>query len=628
MCPSELKVLKAGVVGYEQNGLRMISHDTLIKLINYNPEDGSITRRSGPKSGQDATHTKGGSKIVWVSNQPLTASSLAVFYMTKKYPEKGTVRFKNENPLDLRYENIYTVPYSGFKVKKSDLSQDDVKRLFDYCPDTGVITYKRNSSTGRLRDDEYLDFRISGGPMILAHHIAWMFMTGSWPPKHVDHINRIRNDNRWENLRSATKRENAVNSCQRKDNTSGYKGVYKRSNNTWSAQATIDGKGCSFGSSFKTPEEAALAYNEGMDRFAGSDFAYRNKIHSSIEKSLILAGGKGNRLKPITLSRSKQVVPIANKPTVCYPIDSALSCGIKDIYVILSPETGKEVRSTIEDYYSNINVKFTFIMQDQPLGLAHAVLVAESYIGNSPFLMILGDNIIDYDFSKLRKDFLINSPSASLLVKGVKDPKSFGVVDIDGDKIIGLEEKPQDPKTNLALCGVYAFSPDIFEACRAITPSARGELEITHALEWLLHNGKDVAFDKVESYWLDSGKKDDLLAANRVILDHSKASYLTDGPIVGRVDCKSDLESSRITGPASIGKGCIIKNSYIGPFTSIGDNVILENVEIEDSIIISDSEIRNVSLRSSVLGSHVKVLGDGSKVFRQLFQSDNSEVVL
>lgn len=350
-------------------------------------------------------------------------------------------------------------------------------------------------------------------------------------------------------------------------------------------------------------------------------------------KALILSGGEGTRLRPITHTSAKQLVPVANKPILFYAIEAIKEAGINDIGIIVG-DTENEIKSAIGDG-GQWNVKVTYIRQEAPLGLAHAVKIAESFIKEDPFVMFLGDNLIKDGIKSLVCEFIENKPNAQILLARVKDPQRFGVAELNGDKIVRLVEKPKEPPSDLALVGVYMFDKSIFEAVREIKPSWRNELEITDAIQYMVDKGYDVQPHIINGWWKDTGKLEDMLEANRIILDTliSRCDGFADSDshVTGKVVIEKGAEiiNSTIRGPAIIGENTKIINSFIGPFTSVYFDVVIKNSEIEHSIILEKSSILDIHVRieDSLIGKNVEVskspikpkayrfmLGDNSKV--------------
>ncbi|MEE8470813.1 MAG: glucose-1-phosphate thymidylyltransferase [Dehalococcoidia bacterium] len=332
-------------------------------------------------------------------------------------------------------------------------------------------------------------------------------------------------------------------------------------------------------------------------------------------KALILAGGKGTRLKPITHTIPKQLLPVANKPILFYVLDQIREAGIADIGIIISPETSDDITGAAGDG-SRWDSQITYITQAEPLGLAHAVNTARDFLGDSNFLMFLGDNLIEGGVEEFVRQFNAHSPDGLILLKEVADPRLFGVAELnERGQAIRLVEKPKEPKTNLALVGVYLFTPEIHRAIDQIRPSWRGELEITDAIQKLLDMNKDVESHVLSGWWLDTGKKDDLLEANTVVLDsllERDVRVETDSKskITGRVEIKegTSVENSTIRGPVSIAEGCQIRNSFIGPFTSVGAGTIIEDSSVEHSVILEQSRISRIDrLADSLIGTRVEV---------------------
>ncbi len=342
-------------------------------------------------------------------------------------------------------------------------------------------------------------------------------------------------------------------------------------------------------------------------------------------------------MKPLTNTIAKQLLPVANKPILHYVMEQVAETGIKDIGVIISPETGDKIKEALGDG-DRWNTHITFITQPQPLGLAHAVKTARDFLGDSPFLMFLGDNLIQGGIADFVAEFEKHRPSALVLLKEVPDPRLFGVAELDGSgKVVRLVEKPKEPRSNLALVGIYLFSSEIHQAIEQISPSWRGELEITDAIQRLLDDGKTIHTHILKGWWLDTGKKDDLLEANRVVLDDLlrrdiKGEVDEHSQVIGRVNVGEGtrVENSTIRGPVAIAHSCLIKDSYIGPFTSIGAGTTIENSSIEHSVILEGCSVCHIErLADSIIGRSARVLkqGRGFKAVK-LFIGDDTEIVL
>jgi len=354
-------------------------------------------------------------------------------------------------------------------------------------------------------------------------------------------------------------------------------------------------------------------------------------------KALILAGGKGTRLRPITYTMAKHLLPIANKPILFYVLEQIAEAGITDIGIIISPETGPSIEKKL-DGGSGWGLNITYILQPEPKGLAHAVKMAQDFLGDSSFVLFLGDNLIQGGVTDFVGQFRALAPDALILLKEVPDPRAFGVAELDATgKIVRVVEKPKEPKSNLALMGVYLFTPEIHNAIAQIKPSRRGELEITDAIQKLLELGKRVKSHILQGWWLDTGTKEDLLEANRVVLDEFfkqdiKGNVDSQSRVVGRVEIREGtrVENSLVRGPASIAKDCRVRNSFIGPFTSIGDGTVIEDSSIEHSVILPSCRILKIRLLAdSVIGSNTIVVRQEQNFgATRLFVGDDTRVEL
>lgn len=354
-------------------------------------------------------------------------------------------------------------------------------------------------------------------------------------------------------------------------------------------------------------------------------------------KALILAGGKGTRLRPITHTSAKQLVPVANKPILFYGVEAIRDAGITDVGIIVG-DTADEVRAAVGDG-SALGVHITYIPQEAPLGLAHAVKIARGFMREEPFVMYLGDNLLSGGITDFVDEFKKGHYDAQILLTRVKNPNAFGVAELDGDRVVGLEEKPKSPKSDFALVGVYMFTTSIFEATDKISPSRRGELEITDAIQYLIKNGYVVNSHIVDGWWKDTGKLEDMLDANRMILmgmaqpERVGTRQHEDSELHGDVHLDDDVEirGSVLRGPCIIGAGTRIINSYVGPFTSIGAGSFLENSEIENSIVLENATIRDIGSRlgESLIGRNVTIRRcDTLPRAYRLMVGDNSEITV
>jgi len=351
-------------------------------------------------------------------------------------------------------------------------------------------------------------------------------------------------------------------------------------------------------------------------------------------KGLILSGGRGTRLRPITFTSAKQLVPVANKPILFYGIEALAASGISEIGIVVG-DTKQEIRDAVGDG-SRFGVSVTYIEQEAPLGLAHAVLVSEPFLGTDPFCMYLGDNLIRERLAPLVTRFRDEKPNCQILLATVPDPTQFGVAVLKDGQVVRLVEKPKQPPSNLGLVGVYMFDAVVFRAVKAIRPSARGELEITDAIQWLIDQGYLVRPHVIEGWWKDTGKLEDMLEANRIILDTllpRTEGIVEDSEIVGRVviEAGARVVRSTVRGPAIIGRDAVIEGAYVGPFTSIGDRVVLRASEVEHSILLEGSSVTDVGgrIESSLIGRNVSIYRTSSKPRSFNFMlGDRSEVGL
>jgi len=334
-------------------------------------------------------------------------------------------------------------------------------------------------------------------------------------------------------------------------------------------------------------------------------------------KGLILCAGKGTRMRPITYAVPKMLIPVANKPVIHYAIEALRAAGIREIGFVVS-DNRKDLEPALGDGKA-WKMKFDYVEQETPKGIAHAVLCAEDYVGKEDFLLYLGDNLLEHGVAGLVKEYEAGRPNAAITLTPVPEPRHFGVAVVKGGRIVSLEEKPKKPKSNLAIVGVYIFDKNVFKAARRIKPSWRGELEITDTISELVRMGLEVTPHIVRGWWRDTGQKSDMIEANQAVLGG------LEGSVRGKVDASSRLEGpvvlekgavvagSRVRGPVVIGKGARITGSRIGPFTSIGEDVVVENSVIANSIVMSGSRISNVGrgLESSLIGNKAVVEGVG-----------------
>jgi len=352
-------------------------------------------------------------------------------------------------------------------------------------------------------------------------------------------------------------------------------------------------------------------------------------------KAVVLCGGKGTRLRPLTHTLPKQLIPIANRPVVHYVMDHLRVAAIKDVGVVVAPETQDHIQAALAGNPWEFNLRY--LVQDQPLGLAHALIVAREFTGQDPFIMYLGDNLVGSGVQPLVRLFAEERADAVVLLKEVPDPTRFGVAVLDdAGRLVRLVEKPEDPPSNLALVGVYVFSVAIHDAVDQIEPSPRGELEITDAIQHLLTARRSVLGNRLSSWWLDCGKKDDLLEANRTVLDEwterrVEGEVDPQSRIVGRVDLApgARVERSEIRGPTVIATGTVIQDAFVGPYTSIGQNCVIRHSTLQHCVVLDGATVDGSErLEDSVLGRNAVVRKDGPRRPMRLMIGDDAEVLL
>ena len=354
-------------------------------------------------------------------------------------------------------------------------------------------------------------------------------------------------------------------------------------------------------------------------------------------KALVLAAGKGTRLKPLTNTVPKHILPVGNKPILFHVLDYIKEAGIKDIGIVVSPDSGPYIKEALGTG-SRYGGQITFIVQPEPLGLAHAVKVAQGFLDDSPFLMLLGDNLIQEGITDFLDEFHTSNSDASILLKEVPDPRDFGVAELDSSgRVVHVVEKPKNPKSNLVVIGVYLFTAEIHKAIAQTKPSRRGELEITDAIQKLLEMGKEVRSHLVRGWWLDIGSNEGLIEANRVVLDaflkrDIKGEVDSQSQIIGRVQIGkgTKCENSLVRGPVFIAANCRIKNSFIKPFTNIRAGTVVEDSSLEHSVILENCQILKIKhLADSVIGRNTVLAGQGKSPEKiRLFIGDNSKVTL
>ncbi len=327
-------------------------------------------------------------------------------------------------------------------------------------------------------------------------------------------------------------------------------------------------------------------------------------------KGLILAAGHGTRLRPLTYTRPKPVIRVAGKPIIAYAVENLLEAGIHEIGIVVSPKTEAPVKAALN---GEDRAHFSFIRQDDPQGLAHAVKVAREWLGDDPFVMYLGDNLFEKGILEPVRQFQKTRPAAAIALVEVEDPRQFGVAVVEGGRIVRLVEKPKDPPSKLAVAGVYVFGPEIHEVIAELRPSARGEYEITDAIQGLLDGRQTVLGISVQGWWKDTGRPNDLLEANRLLLAGLESGVMGEvtGSEIGngvRVEAGATVRNARVLGPALIAAGAVVEDAYVGPYTSVGPGAVVRDAEVEDSILEDEALVEGVRLHGSILGIGAKAI--------------------
>lgn len=349
-------------------------------------------------------------------------------------------------------------------------------------------------------------------------------------------------------------------------------------------------------------------------------------------RALVLSGGRGTRLRPLTFSLAKQLVPVGNRPILGYVLDKVAEVGIRSVGIVIAPDTGWAVREYVGDG-GEWGFRVEYIVQE-PLGLAHAVKVARGFLGDDDFLMCLGDNLLGSSLRSFVDTFESEGLDCLILLKEINDPRMFGVAVLDGDgRVVRLVEKPADPPSNLALVGVYTFSSRVHEAIDRIKPSWRGELEITDAIQEMVNMGCRVKANILNSWWIDTGKKDDVLTANAIVLDEYAVCEVRGEVIESKVEGRVRVEEgarvvkSVVRGPCVIGRNCLVENSFIGPYTSIGNNCRVINSSLEYCVVMEGAVVEGVErLEESLIGRNARVMRRGGRNAVKLHVGDFSEV--
>ncbi|HUJ78798.1 MAG TPA: glucose-1-phosphate thymidylyltransferase [Nitrospiria bacterium] len=357
-------------------------------------------------------------------------------------------------------------------------------------------------------------------------------------------------------------------------------------------------------------------------------------------KALIAAGGRGTRLRPITYTNNKHLIPIANKPMLFYAIEAVAAAGITEIGLVFGPESHKAISAAIAPLATQ-GLRFTLMIQDAPLGLAHVVRLAETFVAGDDFVFYLGDNLMTHDVRRCVDQFRSQHLNCLLVLAQVKEPQRFGVAEIQAGRIVSVEEKPLQPKSSYAVAGLYIYDRSIFEAVSRLRPSARGELEISDAHQYLLDHGFRVGYTEIDGWWKDTGKPEDLLEANRMVLEQMSAARMMrhEGTVDGAstiegnvtIEAGARVVASRIRGPSIIGKNSVVERSYIGPFTAIGPDCGIVNSEIEYSILLDGCRVNDAEIRieRSLLGRGVEIIkGQHRPRIQRLIVGDQSRIEL
>lgn len=346
-------------------------------------------------------------------------------------------------------------------------------------------------------------------------------------------------------------------------------------------------------------------------------------------KAVVLCGGEGTRLRPFTHTQAKHLLPVAGRPVVAHALEAVREAGIHDVAIVVSPSVERQFKERFGDG-RQVDLSLTYLVQPEPKGLAHAVLCAEEFVGDEPFLVYLGDNLLQGGVTGVVELFMSQRPAAVVTLHRVEDPRRFGVAVIEGGRLVRFVEKPQHPPSDLAVVGAYAFTPLVFQAAREVVPSFRGELELTDCLQWLINHGHAVLPYEVPGWWQDVGRPADLLVANRLLLARAgrrvegevdEASRL-EGTVV--VERRARVVGSRVIGPAFIGEGAVVERSTVGPDVAVGPRAVVRGAALAQAIVMDEAWIEGVALQESVVGCQAAVRGEGATV--QVWLGDEGEV--